>query len=182
MVTDFPEFVYHPDPIGTGVIEVSEAICLACEQARGFIYTGPVYSTEELESRICPWCIADGSAHKKFDASFTDETGIGGYGDWEPVSEKIIETVAYQTPGFVGWQQERWWTHCSDAAIFLGAAGYKELLHFGEQAVAAIAEESQLTGEELRTYMQALKKNGGHTAYLFQCCHCGKYGGYSDSD
>ena len=43
-----------------------------CGESRGFIYSGPVYGQEELDSSICPWCIADGSAAEKFDAEFTD--------------------------------------------------------------------------------------------------------------
>ncbi len=182
MATNLPEFIYHPYPILSGVFEASDEDCVCCQQARGYIYTGPVYSIEDLPGQLCPWCIADGSAHKKFNASFTDDTGIGGYGVWEPVSQDVVEIVAFRTPGFPGWQQERWWTHCADAAMFVGVVGYDELQKFGEQALAAIAEDSNLTGEELERYLKALSKNGSPTAYLFKCRHCGIFGGYSDYD
>src|SRR5260221_6696437 len=123
MAAELPEFLYHPDPIGTGSIVVSEAVCLACKQARGYIYTGPVYSEEDLVNCLCPWCIADGTAHERFNASFTDEEGIGDYGVWDEVSDSVVETVAFRTPGFSGWQQEKWWTHCGDAAAFVGIVG-----------------------------------------------------------
>jgi uncharacterized protein CbrC (UPF0167 family) len=100
-----PTFKYHPDPIGTESIATSDAVCVCCESARGYIYVGPVWSEHELDQSLCPWCIADGSAHAKFAASFTDEGGIGGYADWEPVPKQTIEDVAYRTPGFTGWQQ-----------------------------------------------------------------------------
>ncbi len=186
MPPNLPEFVYHPDPIGSGVIEVSDKICVCCQQARGYIYTGPVYSTTDLHELLCPWCIADGSAHEKFGASFTDDVGIGGYREWEPVSQEIVEIVAYRTPGFCGWQQERWWTHCADAAIFVGVIGYAELQHFGEPAMTeiatAISKETALTGDALEKYLKALSKDGSPTAYLFKCRHCSKYGAYSDCD
>lgn len=182
MTTNLPEFIYHPDPILTGYIEISDEICYCCGQARGYIYTGPVHSIEELKNCLCPWCIADGSAHEKFNASFIDDRGIGGYGTWESVSKDIVKTVAFQTPGFDSWQAERWWTHCSDAAMFMGAVGYEELKSFGKHALAAIAEEVNLEGEELDIYLKALSKNGSPTAYLFKCRHCGKFGGYSDCD
>src|SRR6266480_2367057 len=65
-----PEFRYHPDPRATGVIVASEARCVACSRTRGFIYTGPVYAEQEFIDAFCPWCIADGTAARRFDAEF----------------------------------------------------------------------------------------------------------------
>src|SRR5690242_10257801 len=96
---DLPQFKYHPDPLATGSVVASDAECACCGKSRGFLYAGPVYALEEYEQCICPWCIADGSAHANLGASFTDEAGIGGYGKWDRVSEKVIEEVAYRTPG-----------------------------------------------------------------------------------
>jgi hypothetical protein len=78
-----PTFRYHPDPVATGSIAASDKPCLACQQVRGFIYTGPVYVEADVDEAICPWCIADGSAHAQFDAEFVDTAGIGGDGDWD---------------------------------------------------------------------------------------------------
>ncbi len=105
-----PTFKYHPDPVLTGSIRRSNAFCLSCKRATGWIYVSAVYAVDELDEQLCPWCIADGAAHEAFDASFTDECGIGGYGDWDAVPESVIEEVAFRTPGFSGWQQEMWWT------------------------------------------------------------------------
>jgi uncharacterized protein len=101
-----PPFKYHPDPGSTGHVIKCDTECVCCGEARGFIYRGPVYALEEYDQCICPWCIADGSAHKNLGASFTDEVGIGGGGNWDEVPEEIVEEVAYRTPGFSGWQQE----------------------------------------------------------------------------
>ena len=111
MSAALPSFTYHPDPLGTGSVVKSSTVCLSCSKSRGYIYVGPVYSVDELDECICPWCISDGSAHNKFDAEFTDAAGVGG-GCRQPgqVDSKIIEEVAYRTPGFSGWQQERWLT------------------------------------------------------------------------
>src|SRR5918992_4376302 len=99
-----PAFRYHPDPLETGSIKVSEDMCVCCERARGFLYTGPVYAEDELDDALCPWCIADGSAHDRFDAEFTDAAGVGL--GWELVPDEVVEEVAHRTPGFTGWQQE----------------------------------------------------------------------------
>jgi hypothetical protein len=88
---DLPKFRYHPDPVETGNIKESDNLCASCGNARGYIYTGPVFSIDELDDCICPWCIADGNAHEKFDASFTDRDGIGDYGSWEDVPESVRE-------------------------------------------------------------------------------------------
>ena len=178
----FPEFRYHPNPLETGSVIESDAACLCCGQERGYIYVGPVYSEDELDESICPWCISDGSAHEKFDASFTDEAGIGGYGDWEPVPEGVIEAVAYRTPGFSGWQQEQWWTHCGDAGAFIGRAGRKELQALGQEAVTAIRESTGLSeGREWNEFFAVLDKEDSPTAYIFRCTKCGALGGYQDS-
>ena len=175
-----PTFRYHPDPIGTGSVELSDKSCACCGHHRGYIYTGPVYAEEEHNEDICPWCIADGTAHEKFDAEFIDAAGVGGYGDWDSVPDSISDEVAHRTPGFTGWQQEKWFTHCGDAAAFLGRAGKSELLAFGAQAVEAIRAEVGWSGKEWDDYFQSLDKDGQPTAYIFCCLHCGRFGGYSD--
>jgi uncharacterized protein CbrC (UPF0167 family) len=155
---DLPKFKYHSDPIATGSVAESENICACCEQERGYIYSGPVYSEADHEDDICPWCIADGTAHEKFGASFIDIDGVGGLGDWEEVPPETSAEVAFRTPGFTGWQQERWFTCCSDAACFLGRAGYKELLAFGPAAIEAIRAELGWEEEEW-------KKFGGYSDF-----------------
>ncbi|CAA9366409.1 MAG: Colicin E2 tolerance protein CbrC-like protein [uncultured Gemmatimonadetes bacterium] len=177
-----PAFRYHPDPIATGSVVPSAVECVCCGQARGFIYAGPVYALEEYDGTICPWCIADGSAHEKLDASFTDEAGVGG-GEWDEVPDEVIEEVAYRTPGFSGWQQERWWTHCGDAARFLGPAGRAELAAHGPDAVTAIRISTGLPeGPEWQEFFAGLERDGSPTAYLFRCTNCQQIGGYQDFD
>ena len=178
--TPLPAFRYHPDPLATGSIIPSPAACRRCGQARGYIYTGPVYAIEELEDAFCPWCIADGSAAGQFDAEFVDPEAIGGYGTWDPVSGEVTEEVSRRTPGFNGWQQERWWTHCGDAAEFLGVAGHSELESRWPAAIPAIRVESELEGADWDDYFRSLDRDQGPTAYIFRCRGCGGLGGYSD--
>jgi uncharacterized protein CbrC (UPF0167 family) len=147
------------------------------------MYVGPVFSEDELDESLCPWCIADGSAHDKFGASFTDEEGVGDYGSWDSVPVQVKEEVAYRTPGFSGWQQERWWTHCGDAAAFVGRAGKQELLALGSDAVAAIRRSTGLPeGMEWNRFFDALDRDSSPTAYMFKCLKCGALGGYQDCD
>jgi uncharacterized protein CbrC (UPF0167 family) len=177
-----PSFRYHPDPIATGSVTPSDVVCKACGQSRGLIYTGPVYGIEATSYReaICPWCIADGTAHEKLNVEFTDTAAVGGYGAWEPVPASAVEEVAYRTPSFAGWQQERWFTHCGDAAEFLGIVGRTELESLGAEAIEAIRQECGFEGAEVDSWYEALDRDHGPTAYIFRCRHCGKLGGYSD--
>ena len=175
-----PTFRYHPDPIDSGSIVPSNATCRSCGKAPGYIYTGPVYALDELDDSICPWCIADGSAAARFDAEFVDGSAVGGYGNWESVSPEVVEEISRRTPGFSGWQQERWWTHCGDAAEFLGVAGRSELQERWPGAIEAIRAEAELPGDDWDDYFAALSVDNGPTAYVFRCRHCGQLGGYSD--
>jgi uncharacterized protein CbrC (UPF0167 family) len=173
-------FRYHPEPVTSGSLASSDRICQCCGRARGYIYTGPVYAEEDLSDALCPWCIADGSAADRFAASFVDPAGVGDYGSWEEVPSDVIDHVARRTPGFTGWQQERWWTHCGDAAAFLGLAGQAELRADWAAAVPSIRADSQLDDTDWPAYLAALHRTQGPTAYVFQCLHCGALGGYSD--
>jgi uncharacterized protein CbrC (UPF0167 family) len=180
---DLPSFRYHPDPLATGCVRASHIECVCCGIARPYTYTGPVHAIGEYDDCICPWCIADGSAHAKLAASFTDEEAIGGGVGWERVSQEIVQEVAHRTPGFCGWQQELWWTHCGDAAQFLGRAGRAELEAFGADAVDAVREDAGLSiGLEWDRFFAALSKDGSPTAYIFRCSRCGAFGGYQDCD
>jgi uncharacterized protein CbrC (UPF0167 family) len=180
---DLPFFKYHPDPLSTGSIKPSTNICVICGQVRGYVYAFSVHTPQEYHDGICPWCIADGSAHKKLGAIFMDMLFIGDHRRWEEVSREIQEEVAFQTPGFAGWQSERWFTHCGDAGAFLGRVGYKELVGFGPQAIQAIQDDTGLADEdEWEDFLERLDRDGSPTAYLFQCLHCGAYGGYQDCD
>jgi hypothetical protein len=175
-----PKFKYHPNPIATGSIEQAENVCECCGLARGYIYMGPVHAAQNLDKALCPWCIADGSAHKKFRADFIGLDGIGGFGEWDDVPEEVLKEVAHCTPGFCGWKPERWWTHCGDAAEYLGPAGWKEVLRFGDELMAALKADTGFEGAEWKEYFESLDLNRGPTAYVFRCIHCGKLGGYSD--
>jgi uncharacterized protein CbrC (UPF0167 family) len=175
-----PAFRYHPDPIATGSVVRSDRVCRCCGSARGLIYVGPTYAEADLDNGLCPWCIADGTAHEKFNASFTDPDRVGGTESWPAVPAAVVEAVAFRTPGFQGWQEERWFTCCGDAGAFLGPKGRLDLEDAGEEALTAIRLECGHQGDAWQEYLDALNRDFGPTAYLFRCLHCGRLGGYSD--
>lgn len=167
MTNTLPEFRYHPDPVATGsVIESTEA-CERCGQARGFIYDGPTYAEEDVET-LCPWCIADGSANEELGAEFTDVEEAP-----EDVPTTVLDEIVERTPGFHGLQQERWLFHCADGAEFLGMVGYED--------VADIPDVIQsLTEEWDAEDLEDMEADGDMTGYLFRCRHCGTKLAYAD--
>ncbi|WP_372348378.1 CbrC family protein [Streptomyces sp. KL116D] len=173
-----PTFPYHPDPVATGVIAASSSACICCGRERGRVYTGPVYATEALEGRLCPWCIADGSAADRFDAHFTAGTGLGD----DDVPAGIFAAVDRRTPGFRAWQEPQWYFHCGDGAAFVGSAGADELTAFPE-ALDTLRREAIGWGwpsNQVEHFLGSLDKDGERRAHLFRCRVCATHLAYSD--
>jgi len=179
MSETLPTFRYHPDPIRSGSIAPSTKKCQCCTRSRGFIYTGPAYAEEELDDALCPWCIADGSAAKKFDVSFTDSASFP-----DAIPERAGEEIERRTPGFSAWQEPRWLACCGDGAAFIAPAGHAELLaidyQLEGQLMGHIVHEMGISGGAATRLLASLKKDEGPTAYVFRCLTCGTHLAYID--
>jgi len=176
---NLPAFKYHRSPIQSGSVEESDKQCQCCGKVRGYIYAGPAYSEQDLDESICPWCIADGTAHSKFDATFIDEAVLPA-----DLSESVIEELASRTPGFSSWQSEQWFSCCNDAMTFLEPAGIREIRErYRELEFAVLGNiiyDLHISGGAATRMLESLHKNSGPTAYIFQCSHCGSYRTYVD--
>ena len=174
-----PSFKYHRDPILSGSVEKSAASCRCCGKSRGYIYTGPAYSEENLKDALCPWCIADGTAHARFEAMFVDEAALPS-----DIPESVIEEVAWRTPGYNSWQGEQWFSCCGDAMTFLEPVGIREIreryreLEFNVRG--NILYELEISGGAANRMLEALDRNKAPTAYIFQCDHCKAYRTFVD--
>ncbi|CAN5541940.1 CbrC family protein [soil metagenome] len=168
---DLPTFKFHPDPVASGSVEASNAKCVCCNQSRGMIYVGPVYAEEELSGKLCPWCIADGSASQKFDATFVDETVLDD--SWP---DDAAEEIAQRTPGFDTWQGEAWPTCCDDATAFHKPMGIAEIRkdHYEWEGplMGYVVHEMQISGGAATRLVDSLNRDKGPTAYVFICRHC----------
>ncbi|MCU1233307.1 MAG: hypothetical protein JWP63_1274 [Candidatus Solibacter sp.] len=165
-----PVFRYHPDPLGSGSLVASDKTCRSCGQARGYIYTGPVYSAHQLDDSLCPWCIADGSAHEKFDAIFVDDEAFEG-----EVPEEAAEEITERTPGFNSFQGEGWPGCCEDATAFVTPAGMRELREQPDLeglVLDHIIHQMEISGGAATRLLNSLHRDAGPTAYLFRCLHC----------
>ena len=168
-----PEFRYHPDPVLSGAIELSEepVTCQCCGKQTKVSYSGPFYSVEDVDC-LCPQCIADGSAANKYKGEFQDECSLD-----EGCSKDAVDELIYRTPGYRGWQQEYWRAHCGDFCAYLGPVGATEL-----KALGLLEEvlDDDFWDDDAKE-MIAMSCNGGHIqCYLFRCLHCGRHFVYMD--
>jgi uncharacterized protein CbrC (UPF0167 family) len=169
-----PAFRYHLDPLGSGSVVSSMAECRCCRRRRGYVYTGPVYSDAELDDALCPWCIADGSAHREFGATFVDGEAFP-----RELPEPVVAEISQRTPGYDTWQREQWPACCDDATAFLTPAGiadirkgYREL---EGNLLGHIVYNMAIPASVAIRLLESLNRDTGPTAYLFRCLGCGDH-------
>ena len=169
-----PTFRYHPDPVKSGGVAASGETCRCCKEARGYIYAGPTYAEDDLENALCPWCIADGSAHKKFDVLFVDTEAFA-----EGTPAAAVEEISQRTPGYHAWQMEHWPACCGDATAYLRPVGIAEvrsqLREIEGQVMAHIVHDMGVSGGAATRMLNVLDAKKGPTLYLFQCLTCRQY-------
>ncbi|MGR8931383.1 MAG: CbrC family protein [Gammaproteobacteria bacterium] len=166
---DLPRFEYHPDPIATGSFKRSEEICECCNKARGYVYTSIIYAEEEVEF-ICPWCIADGSAARKFDGLFSDGYSLREAG----ISEEIISQVCERTPGYNSWQQEEWLSHCGDACEFHGDAPKSELRALTGEKLDHFLKKEMIKPDLWKKILEHYEEGENPAICKFKCRQCGE--------
>ena len=171
-----PAFQYHPNPLETGAFEESAdgVVCDCCGKTTHIFYTNPFFSVEDI-AYLCPECIANGEAARKYDGSFQDDFSVD---DGVDDPEKLDELI-HRTPGYSGWQQEYWRAHCGDYCAYLGNVGARELRALG--VLEEVLDDPMWDEEQKGMIRESV--NGGHLqCYLFQCLHCGKHLVWMDFD
>ena len=113
-----PPFPYHRDPIGSGCIRQSSDPCPCCGQKRGVVYAGVTYTREKLKT-LCPWCIADGSASRKYGAVFFDAYFCDDEGREVSMDKRFHDEVFGRTIGFATFNPIGWWVHCGVPAEYV---------------------------------------------------------------
>ena len=99
------------------------------------------------------------------------------------MSPTVLEEISRRTPGFSGWQQERWLYHCADAAAFLGVVGWSDVENLPDAVSSLIADLADLGVEaaDADEQVRSLSRGGDLSGYLFRCLHCGTHVAYSDA-
>ena len=93
-------------------------------------------------------------------------------------AEKVDELIN-RTPGYSGWQQEYWRSHCGDFCAFIGYVGAAELKALG--VLDEVLDDPQWSEEE-KDLIQTSVNGGSLQCYLFKCLHCGKHMVWMDCD
>ncbi|MDF2700996.1 MAG: hypothetical protein K0Q49_2560 [Haloplasmataceae bacterium] len=173
---ELPVFKYHFDPLNTGIIIKENIRCEVCNSNKNYKYIGPFYCIDEVED-ICPWCIASGEAAKKYDGEFVDINSC------EVVDNKeFLDELIYQTPSYIGWQQEQWVSHCGDYCTFINYVGWKEIKHLSDELEEDLDLLRNKLGLSQKELEESLINNGTLQGYLFKCLHCGKHRSITDCD
>jgi len=163
-----PSFTYYEDPYSDGTIERSDVECSGCGERRGWISTCVAYGADvPKNASFCPWCIADGTAHAKFGASF-NEVGVDA-------AREAQEEVTFRTPGLMTWQDWEWPTHCDDAGVYRGQPTGAELRANPDALSTLLRDLRQWEWGRDDTYVEEFIDGlgGGVVAYLFTCRQCG---------
>ena len=166
---ELPKFKYNLKPLENKIIVKRLEKCPVCLKETNYIYEGPFNCTEDVEN-ICPWCIASGDAANKYRATFQDSSQC------ESVNyEEYIDELVHRTPGYIGWQQEEWLSHCGDFCAFVEYVGWSEIAHLKDELkedLERIKKDYVLTQEDLE---ECLINEGHLQGYLFKCVKCGKH-------
>lgn len=166
-----PYFKYHPKPLETGAFKkgISQK-CNCCGNNTGIWYEAPFYTEEDDVDCICPECISNGSAARKFDGEFQDSYSTDKVSD-----SRKLEELIYRTPGYIGWQQEYWPAHCDDYCAFIGYVGWDDLVRIGIDKEIEEYYGTDVNGLDIELLKKYMKNDGDMQGYLFKCLHCGKH-------
>lgn len=98
-MNEMPHFKFHRDPIVSKSVRETDATCDCCGQKHGIAYEGVTNGLEKPKT-LCPWCIANGAAEEKYDASFFDADFVDD--DMNPVDlpPEVHSAVFGRTIGF----------------------------------------------------------------------------------
>jgi uncharacterized protein len=168
-----PIFKYNPDPVKLQVIKHSKTKCPVCNEEREFVYEGPFYSIEKVEG-VCPWCISSGAAALKYNGFTQDPSNC------EDVNNPIfLDELVRRTPGYFGWQQERWLSHCGDFCAVIAYVGWEEVKHLEHELNDEIQDYCETFNISRDEFKEELG-NGYMQGYLFRCLQCEKHRIYID--
>ena len=173
---DLPFFKYHPNPLATGAFTQAQyaVVCDCCGCSTHIYYDGPFYAIDDI-NYLCPNCIASGAAAKKFDGAFQDDCCL----ESEVLDAEKVDELIHRTPGYSGWQQEYWRSHCEDFCAFIGYVGAAELKALG--VLDEVLDDPQWSEEE-KDLIKTSVNGGSLQCYLFKCLHCGKHMVWMDCD
>jgi len=181
-----PEFKYHPHPLDTITFEQEELVtCMCCSRLTQVYYEYPFESSlvsDDDDFILCPNCIKNGEASKKFQGKFQ----IPDFCEKVSDPEKLDE-LCHRTPGYYAPEKAYWLAHCDDfCALVALIDDWSEIEDRGieEEIEADWVVNSDYKIEGIETIKDELNFDNENSfyGYLFCCLHCGKHRLYVDFD
>ena len=174
---DFPHFRYHRNVLHTGAVIRSSDVCPVCKKKRGYAYFSEVFTEDDEEHHgLCPWCIQDGSAARKFNGFAPDPY------EFENIEQSRVDELTKRTPLMETFQDIIWPTHCDDFYEFIDYIWqWDDLVSRGieKEIIEDLKENSDYSVDDLK---DGLGSDSCMRSYLFRCLHCGKHHLYVDLD
>ncbi|MFA6916767.1 MAG: CbrC family protein [Parachlamydiales bacterium] len=184
-----PVFKYYAFAELNNEIENTSEPCDCCKKSLGYLLKNPILTKDEEEKVVCPWCVSNGKAAKKFKvnvnrAEIANEETIENH--------QAIDELRKNTPSFIAWQGDVWLTHCNLPCKYIGRVGWAEIqtlypqLEIGEITYsfkgAPTFQPVEKTSDQKEFLISSLRREGSCTGYLFQCITCEQYKMYFDSN
>lgn len=172
MPSEIPYFKYHLDPLKTGHAKRVDFNCVCCNRPSAYAYHGSRYTSRDQEGPLCFKCIKSGAAAEKFDLNFNWFNG-----EANNIHPTEIEELEKKTPGYSGWQQPIWLTHCNQIAQFQGNFTVDEMLErFDELKFEMKKNFGRMDDEVLLDIIQCPDRiRVDNLAFFkFQCLACNK--------
>jgi uncharacterized protein CbrC (UPF0167 family) len=178
MSQSLPHFRFHPDPQRSGSVVAAEVTCDACGLTRSAKYVGPIYVDGDTEPTLCPWCIAEGTAHARFGAVFQDASFPGN------TDPALIAEIEERTPGFATFNPLEWPVCCTLPMAYGEPTGIAEIRAryrtLEGQLMATIVHELGISGGAARTFLESLRREESPTVHVFHCLSCDTLQGQVD--
>ncbi|MFF8192347.1 CbrC family protein [Streptomyces bobili] len=113
-----PPFPYYADQVRTGAVVAADETCVCCGHDQGWICTGAVHGKDVPAGRLRPYCVAFGTAAKRYGAYFNEVPSEG-------LSEAAVRTIRERTPAPDALGDRPWPTHCGDGAVYVGEGVFR---------------------------------------------------------
>jgi len=181
-----PHFKYHPHPLDTCTFEQDKpVICACCKRSTQVYYYYPFESplfTDDDDLNLCPDCIKNGEASRKFQGKFHDPEFCEKVSDQEKLDE-----LCHRTPGYYSPEKAYWLAHCNDFCALI--ALIDDWSEIEEKGIENEIENDWVVNSDYEIEgLEALKDQLDYDhgeplhGYLFRCLHCGKHRLYVDFD
>ena len=166
---DFPKFTYFAKPLEAGSFVRKKVVCNACERSRDYQYEGDFFTTHD-DVALCPWCVADGTAAKKFNGTFQDEAAIESVGN-----KAATDELLHRTPSYIAWQTASWLSHCEDYMCYLGEATWEQI----EPRLQELQDNGFEMDSDVEEQREAIE-SGDLVLHLFECRTCQRHRVHAD--